>query len=704
MNIHELEIERQKLNSTIKVEKSPRILLFELNNYLEKIVSVKYKNIYESFFIEFLSKYIELIDSFSPVGIDPAITEQILKNAKSLLSVNAFSEFLGDLSKAINALENKYLLLHKVLEGEKLERIDKGNIGIPFPVIEQHPFNNNNYGLIEHLQIIIRKGKNPTEDQFTIIPSQVNLEKKLTSQIEKSWQLSKNYCKDHIRKIYPSHEVIIRFSEKYGNYVGESLGVALTIGFIEELHKFYNLPIDVSVNKYAVFTGGIDEDGNVKSVSSKVINKKIETVFYSCKNIFAIPKGDETSAGELRDNLKKTYPKRNLKLVPVEDISDLINRRDLLDIRKQNPIKRTAKFMKKKAVTVSLAIILLGIFSFNLLKYFNNKPVKLVDNDKELIVENKYGKTLFIEKVYYQLLTPEQKGEAKYYRRLIDIDNDGTNELLLLKENLDNPSQNKSLGRLACFNNKGKLIWSNIFSAQIKTKRDSFSSTYKFERILGITKRNGRKIIYASAREYLYYPTAVVSLDAKSGKRVGKIFWHPGSINFGMIGDFNKDQIPRIILFGINNGMERCAVMSINLDELNGRAPSKPNYCFLGYPVAKFNKYILLPKTDYNDYFKIRYNKPAGFEFEYNFNKLYIYTNENGKIERPIGVGYYLDKNLSNPEVIIGDDFQIARDSLVVHGKLHPPLTNTNEYRNILLNQFMEWDAKSGKFVKIIKK
>ena len=76
-----------------------------------------------------------------------------------------------------------------------------------------------------------------------------------------------------------------------------------------------------------------------------------------------------------------------------------------------------------------------------------------------------------------------------------------------------------------------------------------------------------------------------------------------------------------------------------------------------------------------------------------------------GEVPKDItGVGYYLDRHLSNPEVIIGDAFQVRRDSLVVHGKLKPPLTNTKEYENILLNQFQEWDAKTGKIVKMVKK
>jgi len=110
-----------------------------------------------------------------------------------------------------------------------------------------------------------------------------------------------------------------------------------------------------------------------------------------------------------------------------------------------------------------------------------------------------------------------------------------------------------------------------------------------------------------------------------------------------------------------------------------------------------------LPKTDYNNYYQLIYNINSGLSFDPTNEKIYVMTIEGEAPKDITGVGYYLDRHLSNPKVLIGDYFQVRRDSLVVHGKLKPPLTNTKEYENILLNQFEEWDAKTGKIVKMIK-
>ena len=49
-------------------------------------------------------------------------------------------------------------------------------------------------------------------------------------------------------------------------------------------------------------------------------------------------------------------------------------------------------------------------------------------------------------------------------------------------------------------------------------------------------------------------------------------------------------------------------------------------------------------------------------------------------------------------EIIVSDKYAIARDKLVKEGKLPHPLTDTDEYREILMNQIEYWDGE--KFIK----
>lgn len=59
-----------------------------------------------------------------------------------------------------------------------------------------------------------------------------------------------------------------------------------------------------------------------------------------------------------------------------------------------------------------------------------------------------------------------------------------------------------------------------------------------------------------------------------------------------------------------------------------------------------------------------------------------------------VSIHYYYNYLLNNFEIIVGNGFRVMRDSLVVHGKLKPPLTDTDEYCNLLISQIKYWNGK----------
>jgi len=704
MNIFDIEKSSSSIRKTLSTEKSPRVRIFLISKFFKEVLSTNDISIIEVYISEYIQVFVKLINSLDITGLNPNKVDSILEVSKEIIKIEKFEVFRNDLVQGINSLELKKLHIVNVLNGNENTDIKKDE-KFSFPVMEKVNGKFEATGLLESVDISIGKNSKSSKDKFSIIPSYEAIEKRLYKQILTSWEVAREKCSQDLKKLHPAHDVIIKFSEKYANYIGESLGVALTIGFIEELYKFYNPPIDVSINKTAVFTGGIDDKGYVRPVSDKVIKNKVKTVFYSCKNIFAIPKKDEIPAMEMLEELRKKYPKRKLKLVLIEDINDLFNRRDIVSIEKQSLLKRSSKVLKKRSVTITLAVILFGIILFNILKYFDPNPASIVDGDNIVKVENKYGKVLFEKKVGFQFTANTSINTKLSKRRLIDINNDGIKELLLCAENFEGLKAKNKTGRIACFSNKGKLLWDFTFYYEISTPREKFSPNYSIRAILAVTEENNKKVIYINAQNIIYYPNVIIRLDAETGKKLPGILWHSGGINNAVIGDFNEDNKQELVAAGINNGYERAVVFSINIEGLKNdtRSPSTASYSFIGYKLAEFNKYILLPKTDYNSYCQLRYNSNTGLTFNPMNEKFIIYTIEGEAPKDITGVGYYLDKHLSNPEVLIGDAFQVRRDSLVVHGKLNPPLTNTKEYENILLNQFEEWDAKTGKIVKMNK-
>ncbi|MDP3830275.1 MAG: hypothetical protein Q8Q47_03330, partial [Ignavibacteriaceae bacterium] len=61
-------------------------------------------------------------------------------------------------------------------------------------------------------------------------------------------------------------------------------------------------------------------------------------------------------------------------------------------------------------------------------------------------------------------------------------------------------------------------------------------------------------------------------------------------------------------------------------------------------------------------------------------------------------VGYEINYDLKNINIVIGSTFRVQRDTLVAHGNLNQPYTDTEGYKNIIKSKILYW--KNGNWVK----
>ena len=62
------------------------------------------------------------------------------------------------------------------------------------------------------------------------------------------------------------------------------------------------------------------------------------------------------------------------------------------------------------------------------------------------------------------------------------------------------------------------------------------------------------------------------------------------------------------------------------------------------------------------------------------------------------GIDYLVSKDFNSIHTVINDDYARIRDPYVKSGRLKPPLSDTQEYRNLLISQILYWNGK--KFVR----
>ncbi len=695
MNIEELEEKRGNLAALLSGSFSPRFKLFLLTEYIGELDSYGNKNLIEGYLAEFIDEYLALLKIYEPTGLEPYKTELIITTLHRINGYNIFGEQKNEMTRIEQSL-------NRVLESLKnaiLQNKPDASGQLYFPVLEYSKQTKDKSGFLEFLDIKILKSGNQKKDIFYIIPSGEKIEKRLKEQINNSWKVAVKFVGANYIKIGKYHEIFINFDKKYGEYIGNSLGLVLTLGFIQELMKIYQTRTRISISPGIAVTGGLDEAGSVIPVREEIISAKVAVAFFSTMYYLVVPKEDEEIALKNLKRLNQNYPERKLKITGVDSLEDLLNRRNIIVITKTSIPVFAAKKAYKHKYSLVLFLMLFFVSGYFLAKNYDDNPYSLDISDHILSIKNKYGNVLWQAGVNYPDNYPLTQFRINSIARLFDVNKDGKNDVIITNEHLGKKRDVSKFGRVACFDHRQKLLWQYVFRDSIATRVEKFTPYYSLS-ILDIKKDMPDPEILLVGQHENYYPSPLIKLRLRDGKRMGHIFWHPGGGSRGFIGDFNEDGKDELIATSISNGLERCVLYSIDYDKLKGTAPTTINYRFLNQHIADFNQYIILPKSDVNNYFKERYNVNITPPFiTYNNLLFFNLAEEHLPDGSDISINYEFDRKFELKDIIIGDKFRVVRDSLVADGKIKGPYTETPEYKKYLRDQIKYWNG--SKFIGI---
>ena len=660
----------------------------------------------ESYLLEILPRYIDYLKTYSAFGIQPSFTQSIIDVNEKLLNLVELNGLKEQLMQLNEQMKFKLQRLLEILNGGEIPETE---LKILFPVIEEAEENDTEFvlGAVDSLTIKISKAKE--KNKFILIPSQSEKDEKLEQQIEISWQKAKEHCKKYVRKISTHHEVIVSFDENLGIYKGESVGTAMVIGFIEELLRFYNSQTILKPIDSVAFTGGLNENGEVCQISKEIAENKVEIAFYSSCSVLTVPKEDELFAIDKLVEMKKEYPNRNLKIVGVKTVDEILLRRDLVDIKKQKLVVRSGKFVIKNWAGVVFAILLTMLLTYFFALDFDDNPASLTADLNTLYVKNKNGKLLWTKNGVF----PEDVRMNSHIVfgtcRPIDINNDGKNEVLY-RSSIKSTSLNIHEGsEIICCSHKGDMLWTYTFSDTVSSEREKLESFYGINLILDTIFTNNQKCLFANATNVNSFSSAIFRLDLQTGKRLPGTLWCSGFTVDGLIKDVDNDGKRDILAVGVDNGFEDIVIFVFDIDTLTSVRPSTKEYSIKGFPAAKLKTYIRLAKTDYDNYLGIRMSSiELGSFYDDMSESKYVFKTTSSDPKKPAHLWIKIDYNLKDFDVIVDNQYRVISDTLVAHGKLNLPYTDTKEYVDIYKSKILYWhvsasqglDGKNGKWVK----
>ena len=691
MNAFDVEVIRQTLMVELPITHG-KSKVFLFYNFYNSLLNSCDKALVEAYSLEFIEEYINLLRHHSPFCLPPEKTAGLIKQLREISELNSIVNFKSQLIKEIERIEYLLHQLENVLFGKKS---DEQNLHIlSFPLIEENTTTINGiFGFLETVRITV--GKSKAGNKLYVFPNAGVTEKYLEKQIKDSFVLSLKYLKNYKKKFHEYHEITVYFDNYSANYIGNSLGIALTVGFIEQLTILYNLPFLVNIKNNISSTGGIDENGAILPVKKEFIEKKVEVVFYSSIEIFIVPKEDEQTALEKLHELKDMYPQRNLRIIGVTDLDDILDRRNLINISKQNPVVRSVKASVRNWQVSLLIAVLYVIIVISLFRNFDESPSVLENQGKIVYVKNKNGSILWTKKTNSNANPNSANDFLKSTQMIIDINNDGTNEVILSSESRDELSDPNQYGRIACFNGEGNLIWSYNFRDSIHASEGSIYPVYSAS-LVDTFCLNDEKLMLFFANDTSDSQSVIFSLNLKNGKRKGGILKHYGLINDALVYDFNEDGIKEVAFSTINHNNENAALGVISLNDLSGSCPSQNNINNKNIVYAHLTSYILLPNLNFNG--KTDDLKPVINEMVNNPIEHCIYLNYTDLHDTYSNLTFKIYYDWQRIDVNTDNRFIHKSDSSSTNGNKIPGFSDKNSLTQILNKDIMYWNGKN--FVK----
>jgi len=690
VQILELEEKYSELKSDLSGQISRRTKLLKISGYLGVALSNPISQLVEPYIVEFIPDFLKSIHDIEIRGLNPELLQSLNEQIQKLKALNLSDIDFTEIEKAVEVLKGKIDLLNDWINNKN---ISSKNAKVFFPLLERID-DSLGTGYLESVSIVIKN----SEQKFHISPADLENDEQLEKQVQLCFKKATEYCKQYIKHIKTSHTVYLHFENRLGILTGNSLGAALTLSFIETILKHYNSPIILKINNCVAITGGIDPSSKIISTSKTIIEAKVETVFFSDVQIFCIPKIDEMWAEEKLKHLKENYPNRNLKIVGLIDLDDLLDRRQIVEIKKQPIIKRTGKFVKKNWISAFASVLLAILFAYLFVMDFDDNPASISSDGKLLFVKNKNGKLLWTLNHWIPKDYTENTSFIKDIIQIVDINGDNQYEVLFTPTQFKSENGGNERGTIVCFDKSKNEKWKYVFRDTVISTKEKLGTIYDVE-LIDTTSYNNEKILICCSKNATSFSSAIFTLDLKTGKRINKTLWCSGFIWDGIVTNLPDDTTKYFVSIGADNGLGAGVVWGIKLDSLSGVRPSSSEYTIQNLLKADLLFYIQIPKTDFNNYIGSRTEGMIQGSLEHNkLNKKIKFTTHIANDSISISsLHYYLDENLVDIDISVTDQFSRARDSLVTKGILKKPFTDTKEFVEIQKNKILYW--QNGKWV-----
>jgi len=456
-------------------------------------------------------------------------------------------------------------------------------------------------------------------------------------------------------------------------FTGDSIGLAAGLVTFTQLLKPEVLKQERFVAAEAAFTGAVDAAGRVLPVNEESLRLKIERAFFSPIKYLVLPESNVEVAKRYVDDLRKSYPRRQLRLSGVETLRDVIENRNIVRSEKvcvvEFVVRKAYKYSRATKVQVPLLVVLLAVACLLYADLFP-KHMPWFDWNPEYVKLTKTGfvalnaDSIPLWSVEYECESLEHQSQWK----IGDLDGDAENEVAFVPKAVKS-SPCESNANLFVYDEDGKQLFQRDCTIHSEYPSDTSIQLPYSPRPIGFVESGDSTIIVTVV--IASYPSRThIKFWSASGDPLG---WY---INAGTAGaddrHFSSAAHVGFMYLGINSRVGSASLFVLPRDSSFGVSPpyADPEYDLENVKRGNQLCYVLFPPSDVNSCLHYPYNGPFALVVE---SDAVIRANINQAYEEgQPNIEYLLDmeRNFRVFDVKLSDRFKQVRGRLVQEGKL----------------------------------
>lgn len=495
----------------------------------------------------------------------------------------------------------------------------------------------------------------------------------------------------------------IRFESPGLPHTGQSADLAVAALFFSAAQAFVDGRRRYEIAPLVVFTGSVDRDGTVLPIAGDTLDLKVEAAFHSWDRTMVVPFDQVMEARSVADRLNDEHPGRNLEIVGVRTMFDLVHDRRVMREVVTPPVIHAARWAWNRRWSVGGVISILafgGLVLSLLIGPIDRNPVSVVPTAEGMALLNGRGRTLA------SLVSTTRSGfpnhdDAQVNRvALGDTDGDGLNEMCWSEEAdgvlVEAP-------RVLCREVSDaapyfemSLMFDEVFpdDPQIAVHRFQGNHVHLVDIDL-----DGRAELVLGLNHAALYPSLILVVDPRTGSERGR-YVHTGSISDVAFHDFEADGLPEILAAGINNAFDRSVLFVLDPRNLSGSSPTSPNRMPAEYKPGTELAYLRFRPGPLSHVPSVEGIRGAGGVGVWPTDRLVV-VSVNEALKRPSGGGplrqaqlvYQFSLDLEPLACVSNTDYDRIERELIADGFLEAEFSS--EQRKELLESIEYWDGET---------